>query len=846
MKKDIHPTSEEHQDQINAYAKKYPTYKIYALALQRVLEKGCHPAFPGVVVQARPKSVSSFAEKVVRKYAKHPDAVNQFTDLCAARIILQTLEQVRATGQFIESNFRILEKDDKSTLLDENEFGYREMHYIIRLSPDTAPALGLTPEEITTIGELRAEVQVRTWLQHAWADTLHDRVYKTPIHIPKDLVRMGNLQAALMEEADRNFDTMARKIDGMHSNYACSAQKSDIQEEIKTLQLILKNEPNEEKKPTLALKLAQLHTVCGKYAEVAHLLTPFLDHPTAGNCKLKQEIGNALCSIAVDQPASERYKKGIVLLEESVALYCNDKCPYAHDIQKQKGLHARALSRLAKAYEIMPNEQQSALQCRQKSHEIEPENPYHLADMLFQEIGVTQSKLMATTTKTLIRKGITASHEHAENNIQLPLSLFTAARLSLLLDETYQALGYYCRALLYTRTEGNCFANDIPEREIWLLMRLQSTGIKLPEIDQALELFRLMQSAPPLQSKNSAAYPKAIIVTGGAAHCSDSTVNQAKGLLEGVFSCYSGLVISGGTRSGIPGAAGDAAQKLSASGQREFKLISYIPDHLPVHAPRHSAYDEHIVCGSRFSPTQVLQYWNDLLQQGLRPHEVYCLGFGGGAIARFEYQLCLALGASVFITQTSEGSADEMLADSLWNRLPNLYPIPADPASFRMLVTAPEYRIDDESLEEMAQEFHTRYIEQHGDGFAAPFKPWAKLENTYKNANITQARYAIEILKENGFGVRPSTDDPTLFSFDEFEQQVEAMAEMEHGRWNIDRLKAGWRPGKKRDDETQINTCIIPWKQLSEELKSFDRNAVLAFPRILKKAGLEVFRISEI
>jgi len=85
------PIQEQLRDQIQKYGAEFPHYEAYAKALNRVLEQGCMPAIPEVIVQARPKSISSFAEKCVRKFVKYPDAVHDMTDLCGARIIVQTL-----------------------------------------------------------------------------------------------------------------------------------------------------------------------------------------------------------------------------------------------------------------------------------------------------------------------------------------------------------------------------------------------------------------------------------------------------------------------------------------------------------------------------------------------------------------------------------------------------------------------------------------------------------------------------------------------------------------------------------------------------------------------------------
>ena len=71
------------------------------------------------------------------------------------------------------------------------------------------------------------------------------------------------------------------------------------------------------------------------------------------------------------------------------------------------------------------------------------------------------------------------------------------------------------------------------------------------------------------------------------------------------------------------------------------------------------------------------------------------------------------------------------------------------------------------------------------------------------------------------------------------------MGELEHGRWNVERLREGWRPGKVRDNENRIQPCLVPWRDeavLTPEIKDYDRKAVRAFPSILANAGLEIFR----
>ncbi|MBP8304026.1 MAG: hypothetical protein KBE04_07865, partial [Phycisphaerae bacterium] len=104
-KKQISP--EEHRRQIRAYTRELPHYREYADALERIF----NAAFPLAVVQKRAKTISSFAEKCVRRFDTYPDAVHMLTDLCGARIIVQTLGLTTAVRHFIEVNFAVLECD---------------------------------------------------------------------------------------------------------------------------------------------------------------------------------------------------------------------------------------------------------------------------------------------------------------------------------------------------------------------------------------------------------------------------------------------------------------------------------------------------------------------------------------------------------------------------------------------------------------------------------------------------------------------------------------------------------------------------------------------------------------
>jgi ppGpp synthetase/RelA/SpoT-type nucleotidyltranferase len=434
-------TPEQHQWQIKAYQAEFSFYEAYAKVLERVLKKACAVAIPEASVQVRAKSLSSFAEKCARRHDRYPDAVNQMTDLCGARVIVQTLEHVQAVREFIEANFEILERDDKGLWLSEDKFGYRDLHYIIRLRPDRHAALGITPDEQNTIGARRAEVQVRTWLQHAWADTLHDRLYKNPLQLPLAIRRTGALLAALMEEGDRNFDGMAHELDGMIANYTAMASREAVTKEIAVQELILQNEPTDEKKPGLALSLARLLEACGDYPRVVAVLEPYGAANDANRCERLQMLGYALCKMHRRDPQAADFQQGLDFLREALELCGCAERPFVPHLRKRESLHARAHARLGWALEQIPGDEALARKSKYQAHEHEPANPYYLADMLGFEIYCTRQPQLPAIMRTVIRAAIATGRDHALAGIELPGSCFTAGRLSLLLDQPFEALG---------------------------------------------------------------------------------------------------------------------------------------------------------------------------------------------------------------------------------------------------------------------------------------------------------------------------------------------------------------------------------------------------------------------
>jgi hypothetical protein len=447
---------------------------------------------------------------------------------------------------------------------------------------------------------------------------------------------------------------------------------------------------------------------------------------------------------------------------------------------------------------------------------------------------------MATT----IREAIRTCRAHAAAGIELPYAYFTAGRLSLLLEQGYEALGYYSLGLRHSLAGLCCVPAGVLAEEAHWVRCIHSGEKPPPEAQRVIDLLALAgdvarDGRPPVEG---APLPQPVlIVAGGAGSLQPGLAAKIRPLLMDACGRFRGTVISGGTTSGVPGCIGDVAGELDGEGTKQFRLIGYLPTKLPHKVSAHPHYDEQIAVADDFLPEQILRNWSDLLASGVTAQDVLLLGFGGGPLSAVEYRIALGLGASVAVVAGTGGAAEALLADPLWSGLPNLYQLPFDSATIRAFVMPSDHALDPAAQEEMAKTFHSKFVAGSSRRLPSNMQPWADLDKTFKRANLEQAHYSVEILRAAGFDV-PTVDGPPAILPDFTDPEVERMAELEHGRWNIERLRDGWRFAKTRDDSRKLHNYIVPWEALPEDIKDYDRAAVRAFPEILAKAGLEVRR----
>lgn len=83
-----------------------------------------------------------------------------------------------------------------------------------------------------------------------------------------------------------------------------------------------------------------------------------------------------------------------------------------------------------------------------------------------------------------------------------------------------------------------------------------------------------------------------------------------------------------------------------------------------------------------------------------------------------------------------------------------------------------------------------------------------------------------------------NTDDIKLS--DELVKLTEAMAENVHEVWSAGRMADGWQYGKERNDALKLHPCLIPYEELPESEKEFDRATAISTLKLIQRLGFEI------
>lgn len=262
----------------------------------------------------------------------------------------------------------------------------------------------------------------------------------------------------------------------------------------------------------------------------------------------------------------------------------------------------------------------------------------------------------------------------------------------LLLGRPYDSLSAYTRAMGMKQSKAHI--NEALETITSMInaCRLQIAGTHLLQFE-TIERFLLIAAYTnnpqsgvlfeQLKTQSLHPYSKIqspiIITAGGCDSLVEKKIQGYSHLFEAAFGQYKGIIISGGTDSGISKLTGDLTST-------DITKIAYLPRAIPDSCQRHSAFKVIQTQGNGFSAFEPAQIWTDLLASHIDPSEIKLLGINGGNISSVEYRFALFIGAKVGIIKNTGRAADQLINDTAWNQKTNLFILSDDEQAIKEFV----------------------------------------------------------------------------------------------------------------------------------------------------------------
>jgi len=137
------------------------------------------------------------------------------------RVITFVHSDVSAVADLLAAQMTVLDDRDMGReTAQEGRFGYASRHVLVAAD---------APDDASMLAGHRVSVQVRTVLQHAWAEFEHDIRYKgtVPAEFAPDLDRRFTLAAGLLELADREFSKIRDRLQESMTDQQSDADEDD-------------------------------------------------------------------------------------------------------------------------------------------------------------------------------------------------------------------------------------------------------------------------------------------------------------------------------------------------------------------------------------------------------------------------------------------------------------------------------------------------------------------------------------------------------------------------------------------------------------------------------------------
>lgn len=195
-----------------AYEIERPRFETLAHRIQAALERDLRSAGVYCEVSSRAKEIPSFVKKALRE--GYSDPLAEIGDKAGVRVIVPYLEDIGRVEAVVAAVCHVEDREQKLEALEYDRLGYLGVHLELQPKPELLVGqadLGPDSPELT---DLRAELQIHSKAQSAWAVISHDLLYKPPVEAADETKRAVTRLVALVELFDGEVDRLRKVIAG--------------------------------------------------------------------------------------------------------------------------------------------------------------------------------------------------------------------------------------------------------------------------------------------------------------------------------------------------------------------------------------------------------------------------------------------------------------------------------------------------------------------------------------------------------------------------------------------------------------------------------------------------------
>ncbi|MEQ6896561.1 hypothetical protein [Microbacterium sp. KR10-403] len=219
--------------ELEAYDTTFSTYKKNAADLEQRIRTALEadPRIRLHDVSARVKDRSSLERKLLKKVEKDP--MMHIEDVIGVRIITYFRDDAPRVEDIVRRILDVHEGSyvNKADMLRDREFGYRSIQFVVTMpwatrETNVPSSWGVNILE-PSLSPAVAEIQIRSILEHAWAETQHDLQYHAAQTLSRDVDRRFALTAALVENVDEQLMAIRNEVSDVRDDEATTPEERE-------------------------------------------------------------------------------------------------------------------------------------------------------------------------------------------------------------------------------------------------------------------------------------------------------------------------------------------------------------------------------------------------------------------------------------------------------------------------------------------------------------------------------------------------------------------------------------------------------------------------------------------